>query len=95
MRPSTQHVDRDQTDEDLELPHVGPENERVAGKHCERQSQVDQAQWSLNKVLQIEADPNKSLPPVEMPSYLTKETEIEHHCCLHVSHKLESISSCD
>ena len=79
---------RHKSDQDFELLHVGPHDERIATKQGEWQSKIDESQGSLDQMLQVEAHADGPLSPCQVLANGAKETEFKHDGSLDVAHKL-------
>jgi hypothetical protein len=86
--PATEHVYRHESDQDLELLHIGPHDEGIATEEGEWQSKIDERQGSLDQVLQVETHANSPLSPCQMLGNSAKEAKFEHDRSLYVADKL-------
>jgi hypothetical protein len=81
-------VYRHESDQDLELLHIGPHDEGIATEQGEWQSKIDERQGSLDQVLQVETHANSPLSPCQMLGNSAKEAKFEHDRSLYVADKL-------
>lgn len=89
MDPSTEHMYRHKSDQDLELLHVGPHDEGIPAKQGERESEIEERHGSLDQMLQVEAHANSPLSPCQVLPDSAEEAKFEHDCSLYVADKLE------
>jgi hypothetical protein len=87
--PATEHVDRHESDQDLELLHIGPHDEGITAKQGEWQSEIDERQRSLDQMLQVETHTNSPLSPCKVLADSAKEAKLKHDRGLDVADKLE------